>query len=152
MKPEPVDRRSFLRVTALAGGGLLLGIHRGAAPLAAAGVAEPAGTGAPLEPATLSAYVRITPNAALRRNDRDPRLPVIVRPVRVRSHVAKGMAIEGRKGSGWVMRTCLNPRNPGTLWQPGNIANDIGPRLSGITRDLQITVVCACPDQLSILR
>jgi isoquinoline 1-oxidoreductase beta subunit len=74
MKPEPVDRRSFLRVTALAGGGLLLGIHRSDASLAAAVVAEPAGTGTLLEPATLSAYVRIPPNGIVTIAAKNPEI------------------------------------------------------------------------------
>jgi len=74
MNREPVDRRSFLRVTALAGGGLLLGAHRGAAPLSAAGLAEAERTGALLEPATLSAFVRIAPDGIVTIAAKNPEI------------------------------------------------------------------------------
>jgi len=64
--PSGVSRRQFLRVTAVAGGGILLGISarrvRGVAPLSAQGAAE------------LNAYIRIMPDGAVTIMAKNPEI------------------------------------------------------------------------------
>ncbi|MEY4209131.1 MAG: Isoquinoline 1-oxidoreductase subunit beta [Pseudomonadota bacterium] len=60
MNRVKIDRRTFLEVTALAGGGLLLGLHRPTVPAVASAQA-----GRPPEVLAPSDFIRIAPDGAV---------------------------------------------------------------------------------------
>ena len=66
----PVSRRDFLRVTAIAGGGILLASYF--EPLSALGTFTPAAGVGPLPNAVLSAFVRITPDGIVTITSKNP--------------------------------------------------------------------------------
>ncbi len=115
MTTQTLDRRSFLRVTALTGGGLLLGSYL--RPAAAAGGAPAAAT---FEP---SAYIRITPDGAITILAKNPEigqgvktaLPMVIaeeldvdwKQVRVEQAIADATKF-GRQFAGGSLATPMN--------------------------------------------
>ena len=98
-------------------------------------------------------HVRVTANAlrVLRCNERRPGLTVISGLENVRRHIAKGMSIKrGVSGAG-IEVAGLHPVHPRILRQAGNVADDIGPGLAAVARELKIAIVRADPDQPLLL-
>src|SRR5207244_12622104 len=97
--------------------------------------------------------VRVTANAfrVLWCNKRRPRFTVISCLENIRLHLAKGMSIKRGISRAGIEIAGLNPVHPGILRQPGNVADDIGPGLAAVPRELEIAVVRADPDQPLLL-
>ena len=93
--------------------------------------------------------VRVTANAfrVLGCNKRRPRLAVIGCLENVRLHVAKGMSIKRGISRAGIEIAGLDPVHPRIFRQAGNVADDIGPSLAAVARELKIAVVGADPDQ-----
>ena len=84
-------------------------------------------------------------------NQRRPGLAVIGGLENVRRHVAKGMSIKRGVSRAGIEIAGLHPVHPGILRQAGNVADDVGPSLAAVARELKIAVVGADPDQPLLL-
>src|SRR5258708_14288561 len=93
--------------------------------------------------------VRVTANAfrILWCNKRRPRFAVISCLKNVRLHLAKGMSIKRGISRAGIEIAGLHPVHPRIFRQSGNVADDIGPSLAAVPRELEIAVVRADPDQ-----
>ena len=93
--------------------------------------------------------MRVTANAfrVLGCNKRRPRFAVISCLEKVRLHLAKGMSIKRGISRAGIEIAGLHPVHPRVFRQPGNVADDIGPRLAAVPRELEIAVVGSDPDQ-----
>src|SRR5215472_12341269 len=85
-------------------------------------------------------HVRVSTNAlrVLWRNECRPGFTKIGRLKNVRSHVAKRMPIEGGVRGAGIKVASLDPIHPRVLWQTGDVADNVGPRLSAVARELKI--------------
>src|SRR5205814_9125913 len=86
-------------------------------------------------------YVSKTAHAAVGPDDRRPCFAIVGSFIDVRIHVSKGMAVKSSVGGGWSVKAGFYPGNPRKFREIRHIGDDIGPRFSGVTCDLKISVV-----------
>src|ERR1700757_2852053 len=98
-------------------------------------------------------HVRVSTNAlrVLSGDERRPGLTEISGLEHVRSHVAKSMPIKSGVSRAGIEVAGLHPVHPSVLRQPGSIADDIGPRLTAVARELNVAIISADPDQSLLL-
>ena len=88
----------------------------------------------------------------LRRHERSPGLAEIGGAKHVRRVVAKGVAIESGVSRARLEIARLHPADPRILRHARDVADDVGPGLAAVARDLDIAVIGADPDDRLIFR
>src|SRR3954469_477837 len=97
-------------------------------------------------------YMCPSAHAALTCDNRLPRLPIVSRLEDVRSHVAVHVAIDSSIRRAFIVTAGFHPGDPRVLSRVGNIPDYVCPALARISRDLDVAIIGANPDKLSILR
>src|SRR4030095_4792227 len=88
-------------------------------------------------------HMRVPTDAlrVLRSDERRPGLTEISGLENVRRHVAKSMPIKSGVRRAGIEVAGLHPAHPRVLRQPGNVADDVGPRLTAVARKLNVAII-----------